>query len=66
MNAQAIVGSISTVLAFLAFVGIVAWAYGKRRKRDFDEAANAPFALPDDATGVGDATSAAGQRGQRS
>ena len=53
MSAQAIVGSISTVLAFLAFIGIVAWAYSRRRKRDFEEAANAPFALPDDATGAG-------------
>ena len=41
-------GSVITVLAFLAFVGIVAWAYGRGRKRAFDEAAHEPFALPDD------------------
>ena len=32
-----------TVLSFLVFVGIVAWAYSRRRRRDFDEAANLPF-----------------------
>jgi cytochrome c oxidase cbb3-type subunit 4 len=65
MNLQAILGSISTVLAFLVFVGIVAWAYGKRRKPDFEDAANAPFALPDDATGIDPGPARAGQRGLR-
>ena len=32
-----------TVLSFLVFVGIVAWAFSRRRNRDFDEAANLPF-----------------------
>ena len=32
-----------TVAAFLCFVGIVFWAYNRRRKRDFDEAARLPF-----------------------
>ena len=32
-----------TVLSFLVFVGIVAWAFSRRRRRDFDEAANLPF-----------------------
>jgi cytochrome c oxidase cbb3-type subunit 4 len=41
-------GSATTVLAFVAFIGIVVWAYSSRRKKAFDEAANAPFALPDD------------------
>jgi cytochrome c oxidase cbb3-type subunit IV len=41
-------GSATTVLAFVAFIGIVVWAYSSRRKQAFDEAANAPFALPDD------------------
>jgi cytochrome c oxidase cbb3-type subunit 4 len=31
------------VLAFIAFVGIVFWAYSRRRKRDFEEAAKLPF-----------------------
>jgi cytochrome c oxidase cbb3-type subunit 4 len=42
-------GSVTTVLAFVAFLGVVAWAYSKRRRAAFEEAANAPFALPDDA-----------------
>ncbi len=35
--------SIVTVLAFLAFIGIVAWAWSGRRRSAFDEAANLPF-----------------------
>ena len=33
-----------TVVLLVAFVGIVLWAYGKRRKQRFDDAANLPFA----------------------
>ena len=33
-----------TVILLVLFVGIIFWAYSKRRKRDFDEAANLPFA----------------------
>ena len=33
-----------TVILLIAFIGIIFWAYSKRRKRDFDEAANLPFA----------------------
>jgi cytochrome c oxidase cbb3-type subunit 4 len=32
-----------TLALMLAFVGIVIWAYSKRRKADFDEMANLPF-----------------------
>lgn len=32
-----------TVLAFVAFIGIVVWAYSRRRKRGFEEAARLPF-----------------------
>ena len=32
-----------TVLAFVAFIGIVFWAYSRRRKAAFDEAAQLPF-----------------------
>jgi len=39
---------IGTLLALLAFLAICAWAYSSRRKRDFDEAANLPFADRDD------------------
>lgn len=33
-----------TVVLLIAFLGIVFWAYSKRRKSSFDEAANLPFA----------------------
>ena len=33
-----------TVILLLTFVGIVVWAYSKRSKPSFDEAANLPFA----------------------
>lgn len=39
--------SIVTVLAFMSFVGIVWWAYGKGVRKGFDEAANLPFADDD-------------------
>ncbi|MBF8221781.1 cbb3-type cytochrome oxidase subunit 3 [Halomonas sp. 328] len=39
---------ITTLLILIAFIGIVAWAYSKRRKKDFDEAANLPFADDDE------------------
>lgn len=32
-----------TVISFLVFVGIGVWAYSRRRRSDFDEAANLPF-----------------------
>ena len=34
---------IVTVLSFLLFIGIVVWAWSKRRKEDFKQAANLPF-----------------------
>jgi cytochrome c oxidase cbb3-type subunit 4 len=34
---------IATLVAMLAFIGLVVWAYSKRRKADFDEMANLPF-----------------------
>ncbi|WP_028312368.1 cbb3-type cytochrome oxidase subunit 3 [Derxia gummosa] len=36
--------SVSTVLSFLVFVGIVVWAWNGSRRRDFDQAAQLPFA----------------------
>ena len=36
--------AVITALSFAAFIGIVIWAYGKRRKPAFDEAAMLPFA----------------------
>jgi cytochrome c oxidase cbb3-type subunit 4 len=52
----AVLGSITTVVAFVAFVAIVAWAWSGRRKHAFEAAANAPFALPDDAAAHGQAS----------
>jgi cytochrome c oxidase cbb3-type subunit 4 len=40
-----------TVVSFLAFVGIVVWAYGAGRKRRFDRAARS--VLEEDDTGPG-------------
>lgn len=33
-----------TLFLLLAFIGLCFWAYSSRRKQDFDEAANLPFA----------------------
>jgi len=33
-----------TLILMLVFIGIVAWAYSKPRRKRFDEAANLPFA----------------------
>ena len=40
---QSVLGSISVVLAALAFGGVVWWAFSKHKKKDFDEAASLPF-----------------------
>jgi cytochrome c oxidase cbb3-type subunit 4 len=48
MDSSTLVGIISTVIPLITFLGIVTWAYSRRRKAAFSEAANAPFALPDD------------------
>ena len=50
-----------TVVAFICFVGIVLWAYSRRRKRDFDEAARLPFTGKD----IGDDVDPAGGTGDR-
>lgn len=34
---------LSTVFIVIAFFGVVWWAYGRKRKDRFDEAANLPF-----------------------
>jgi len=39
---------IITGLLILAFIGITVWAYSQRRKPDFDEAAQLPFADDDE------------------
>ena len=40
--------SLFTLFMFLAFIGIILWAYSSRRKKDFDEAASLPLPLPVD------------------
>ena len=35
--------SAATVVSFVTFVGIVWWAWSRRRASDFNEAANLPF-----------------------
>ncbi|EED32702.1 cytochrome c oxidase, cbb3-type, CcoQ subunit [gamma proteobacterium NOR5-3] len=35
---------ISTAFLFVAFIGLVIWAYSSKQKKEFDEAANLPFA----------------------
>jgi cytochrome c oxidase cbb3-type subunit 4 len=34
---------IATVASFVVFIGIVVWAWSRRRETDFKEAANLPF-----------------------
>ena len=58
------IGSATTVLSFVTFIAIVAWAYSRRRKGEFDDAANAPFALPDD-DGPRDAAASRADAGER-
>ncbi|HET8710597.1 MAG TPA: cbb3-type cytochrome c oxidase subunit 3 [Spongiibacteraceae bacterium] len=36
--------SLGTVLAFIAFISICVWAYSSKRRDDFEQAANLPFA----------------------
>ena len=35
--------AMATVLSFMTFIGIVAWAYSRRNAADFEEAARLPF-----------------------
>jgi cytochrome c oxidase cbb3-type subunit 4 len=35
---------LSTLFLMIAFIGLCFWAYSKKRKTSFDEAANIPFA----------------------
>ena len=63
MNIYSIASIVTTVLSFVAFIGIVLWAWSSRRRKAFEEAANAPFALPED--GAGNGTTADQQRAER-
>ena len=33
-----------TLLSFVAFIGVIAWAWSRRNKKRFDETAHLPFA----------------------
>ncbi len=35
--------SLVTVVSFLTFIGIIAWAYSRKNSADFEQAANLPF-----------------------
>ena len=48
MNVFNIIASATTVLSFVSFLGILAWACSRRNAARFAEAAQAPFALPDE------------------
>ena len=37
-----------TIIVLIVFVGIVAWAWSSKRKKDFDKAARIPFQDEDD------------------
>ncbi|MEH6566984.1 MAG: cbb3-type cytochrome c oxidase subunit 3 [Halopseudomonas sp.] len=39
---------LGTIFAMVAFIGVVIWAYSSYKKKDFDEAAQLPFADEDD------------------
>lgn len=34
---------LATVASFIVFIGIIVWAYQRRKTSDFKEAANLPF-----------------------
>ncbi len=40
--------ALTTVLSFAVFVGILMWAFSKRNKQDFEEAARLPLDLDGD------------------
>lgn len=42
-----------TLALFLAFVGLCAWAWSRKRKKDFDEAARLPLEETSDAPPAG-------------
>ncbi len=45
----AYLNAFSTVFAMTVFFSIVWWAFSKHRKQANEEAANLPFAIPDEA-----------------
>ena len=45
---------LGTLLVFVAFIGVVLWAYSGKRKDSFDEAANLPFSDEEPDSGTRD------------
>jgi cytochrome c oxidase cbb3-type subunit 4 len=43
MDTLTLLRSVSTVLGFVVFIGIIVWAYSRRNAKDFSEAAQLPF-----------------------
>ncbi len=39
--------TVTTIALMVAFIGVCAWAWSKRRRKRFDDAANLPFADED-------------------
>jgi len=39
-----------TILVLVLFIGVIWWAYGKRRSKQFDEAANSIFDESEDSS----------------
>ncbi|MDD4943503.1 cbb3-type cytochrome c oxidase subunit 3 [Rhodoferax sp.] len=35
--------SVSTLVSFVSFIGIIVWAFSRKNSADFDKAANLPF-----------------------
>jgi cytochrome c oxidase cbb3-type subunit 4 len=35
--------SLSTLVSFMTFVGVIVWAFSRKNTADFDKAANLPF-----------------------
>lgn len=58
MELYSTLSSVFTVISFLTFIGIVQWAWSRRRRDAFAVAAAMPFALADD-TGMDQPTSVA-------
>ncbi len=49
---MAMLAAISTVVSFVAFIGICWWAWSSGRRRANRESAMLPFALPDEGATV--------------
>jgi len=55
---------LGTVVVLVAFVGLALWVFNPRRKKDFDEATQLPFADDPEATRHGEQAKASGSKKQ--